>query len=211
MTTSVGDIDKTIVLATRADAKNLSQVIADAFHDLPPSRWLIRDATLRRAVFPAYFGLFVAHALEIGVVYTTLNRDAAALWVPIPETGPTPPINYKGRLVQATRPWTQRFFTFDAALDRRYPIGIAHHHLAILGVRPDRQGHGIGTALLRAQHAALDRESRPAYLEAATWRLRHLYMANGYRDHGEPIELPDGPTMYPMWREPRSHSAGRLH
>lgn len=207
MTTRANDT-VTVIRATTADADTLSQVVADAFHDLAPSRWLLSHSAGRRAVFPTYFGLLVAHALDIGVVHTTHDRAAAALWVPVPESGPSQPADYKHQMAVATRPWTHRFVAFDETLDRHYPTGTAHHHLAILAVRPDRQGHGVGTALLRAHHATLDRnEGIPAYLEAANQRTRQLYLAHGYHDHGGPIELPDGPSMYPMWREPRPSPA----
>jgi hypothetical protein len=69
-------------------------------------------------------------------------------------------------------------------------------------VRPDRQGVGTGTALLRAYHQILDHDAgAPAYLEAADLRTRDVYLRHGYADHGPPIQLPDGPLMYPMWRE----------
>lgn len=197
----------TIIRAAVDDAETLSQVIADAFHDLPPSRWLIPHPAGRRAVFPGYFGIFVAHALDSGIVHTTHDRAAVALWMPVSENGPSLPAGYDRQLAAATNPWTERFVTFDGALDRRHPRGTAHHHLAMLAVRPDRQGNGIGTALLRAYHATLDRgNGTPAYLEAATWQLRRLYLAHGYRDHGGPIEFPEGPSMSPMWRDPRPGS-----
>jgi hypothetical protein len=41
-----------------------------------------------------------------------------------------------------------------------------------------------------------------AYLEASDERTRDLYLRHGYTDHGEPIELPDGRSMYPMVRIP---------
>ena len=41
-----------------------------------------------------------------------------------------------------------------------------------------------------------------AYLEASDERTRDLYLRHGYTDHGESIELPDGPSMYPMVRIP---------
>jgi GNAT superfamily N-acetyltransferase len=205
MTERINDTS-TVVRATTNDAGALSMIIADAFHDLAPSRWLVPDAIGRRAIFPTYFGLFVAHALDTGVVHTTPSRDAVALWVPVPETGPSQPADYEHQLAAATSPWTPQFMAFDTALDRHHPMGTAHHHLAILAVRPDRQGLGIGSALLSAHHAMLDREGMPAYLEAATWRVRYLYLAHGYRDYGYPIELPEGPFMYPMWREPRLSS-----
>jgi GNAT superfamily N-acetyltransferase len=88
----------------------------------------------------------------------------------------------------------------DAGLDRHHPTGAAHHHLAILAVRPDGQGQGIGTALLRAHHATLDAAGTPAYLEASSDRNRVFYLRNGYADLGPPIYLPDGPQMRPMMR-----------
>ena len=40
------------------------------------------DPADRRAIFPGYFGLLVEQALAGGVVHTTADRDAAALWLP---------------------------------------------------------------------------------------------------------------------------------
>ena len=82
------------------------------------------------------------------------------------------------------------------------PLGGDRIHLAILAVRPDAQGQGIGTALLQAHHAAFDWQGIAAYLEASDERTRDLYLRYGYTDHGEPIELPGGPCMYPMVRIP---------
>ena len=116
------------------------------------------------------------------------------------------PADYQARLAAATAPWTARFLAFDQALDRNHPAGIPHHHLAILAVRPDRQGQGTGTALLRAHHQVIDRDGgAPAYLEAADLRSCHLYERHGYvLLPGAPFRLPDGgPAMWPMWREPR--------
>jgi GNAT superfamily N-acetyltransferase len=201
-----------VVPADAADLDTLSQVIADAFHDLPPSRWLIADPDARRRIFPGYFRLYVDHAMANGTVHTTPDRSAVALWLRVGEHPEDQPDGYGARLSAATSPWTGHFVAFDAALDRHHPAGVPHHHLAILAVRPDRQGQGTGTALLRAYHQMLDRDARaPAYLEAADLRTRQIYLRHGYTDHGPPIQLPDdGPQMYPMMREghPESVTAG---
>jgi hypothetical protein len=47
------------VVASAGAAAVLSQVIAEAFHDLPPSHWLIADPDVRRRVFPGYFRIYV--------------------------------------------------------------------------------------------------------------------------------------------------------
>jgi GNAT superfamily N-acetyltransferase len=184
----------------------LSLVIAEAFHDLPPSRWLIPDPDARAAVFPAYFRLHAEQASVCGTAYA-LGYGAAALWLPASPGPITVPPGYHTQLTAITGRRAHRFLAFDAALEARHPTGVAHHHLALLAVRPGRQGQGIGTALLRHHHQVLDRDGVPAYMEAAGQRSRRLYLAHGYSDLGSPIELADGVRMYPMWREPQPVTA----
>jgi GNAT superfamily N-acetyltransferase len=192
-----------VIRATPADTGTLSDVIATAFHDLAPSRWLIADPAARRDVFPAYFRLYVAHAMADGLVHTTPARDAVALWLPAGPGAPDDPPGYSERLAAATAPWTARFTVFDQALEARHPE-TAHEHLAILAVLPGRQCHGTGTTLLRARHQDLDDTATPAYLEASSPRARELYLRHGYTDHGPPVQLPgSGPAMRPMIRQPR--------
>ena len=194
--------DHVIVRADEADIEVLSQVVADAFFPLAPCRWLIPDGAARRDILPAYFRMYVEHAMAGGQVCTTPDRSAAALWIPVGTEPEGPPGGYSERLAAITGPWLDRFVALDAEFDRHHPAGTAHHHLAILAVRPDRQGQGIGTALLDARHAVLDEQAVPAYLEASDSGTRRIYLPHGYTDHGTPIQLPEGPLMYPMWREP---------
>ena len=56
---------------------------------------------------------------------------------------------------------------------------------------------------MNARHAILDRNGTPAYLEASDPAKRDIYRTHGYADFGDPIQLPDGPSMYPMWRAAR--------
>ena len=197
-----------IVRAGEADIAMLARVIAEAFFPLAVCRWLIPGEAARRAAFPGYFRLYVEHAIADGLVETTPDRAAAALW--IPGTGPAaPPASYTGQLAAITGQHLGNFLAFDEQLDRHHPAGTFHEHLAILAVRPDRQGQGLGTALLDARHAVLDDQGIPAYLEASGERTRRIYLDRGYADRGSPIELADGVRMYPMWREPHArHRAG---
>lgn len=210
MTMHADQADQSVVLADPSDLDVLSHVIADAFHDLAPSRWLITDPAARRAIFPGYFRLHLEHAMASGIVHTTPGRTAAALWIPAGEDAAGQAADYDARLAATTSPWTSQFVAFDAALDRHAPVSIPCYHLAMLAVRPDRQGRGIGTALLRACHVALDHAGTPAYLEASSPRTRHLYLSHGYTDYGLPIHLPGGPDMYPMWRRAKPHIPSEL-
>jgi GNAT superfamily N-acetyltransferase len=202
MTPRPPDAAQTVVLADATCAGVLSQVIADAFFDLAVSRWLVPYLPARRRIFPSYFRLYLEHALAGGLVCTTPARDAVALWLPAGEEPAPPPEDYDERLAAVTGQWIDRFRLFDQTLEDRHPTGYAHH-LAILAVRPDRQGHGTGSALLRAHHAGLDRNSIPAYLEASDLRTRRLYLAHGYADCGGPLFLPEA-AMYPMVRPPQA-------
>jgi GNAT superfamily N-acetyltransferase len=197
-----------IVTANAADIDALSQVIADAFGDLPQSQWLIPDPAARRDILPGYFRILVEHALATGTVHTTADRSAAALWIPISAEGASQPPDYAARLAEVTGPWADRFTAFDAALERNHPANFAHHHLAVLAVHPIRQGQGTGSALLCAYHQVLDQGlSLPAYLEAAQWRTRQLYRRHGYLPSGL-FYLPDGgPPFFPMARPAQQWSA----
>jgi len=198
-----GSARHVIVRAGEADTGVLSQVIAEAFFSLAVCRWLIPDGAARRAAFPGFFQLYAEHAIQDGLVETTPDRAAAALW--IPGTGPAaPPGSYTERLAAITGPYLDNFLAFDEALDRHHPAGTFHEYLAILAVRPDRQGQGIGTALLHARHAVLQDQGIPAYLVASDERTRRIYLDHGYADRGGPIEHADSVRMYPMWREPRT-------
>ena len=76
-----------------------------------------------------------------------------------------------------------------------------HWHLAFVCTRPEKQGHGTGTALIRAGLRRCDAAGDPAYLEATSERNRALYERLGFHVTSQ-IELPDGPPMWGMWREP---------
>lgn len=196
----------TVVTAGPADLDALSKVISESFFELPPSRWLIADPVARREIFPGYFRLILEQVMAVGEVQTTAGRTAAALWIPSEPgdaaAGGLP--DYPARLAGLTGPFAGRFRAFDETLEQHHPAGVAHHHLAIIAVRPDCQGQGTGTAMLRSYHAGLDAAGGPAaYLEAVSPRTRAVYLQHGYADHGPPIQFPDdGPQMYPMWREP---------
>ena len=77
-----------------------------------------------------------------------------------------------------------------------------HWYLPFIGTRPERQGQGLGSKLLQHMGERLDRDGLAAYLEASSERSRALYLRHGFEATGE-ITLPDGPSIWPMWRAPR--------
>ncbi|SCG73140.1 GNAT family N-acetyltransferase [Micromonospora coxensis] len=186
-----------------AQTRAVAERIANSFLVLAATRWLVPDAERREAVLADHFEIMVDHAMRHGLVYGTTDRSGVAVWLPqVGEPGPEP-ADYDARLAGACGEWTDRFRHLDDLFAASHPHD-DHHHLAFLAVAPQRQGQGIGTALLRHHHAVLDAEGVPAYLEASSESSRDLYARHGYRG-GEPFRLPDGTPFYPMWREPAGH------
>lgn len=184
------------------DAHHVTLTIAQAFHPMDICQWLVSDPQERARVLYAVFGIYVDHAMQHGQVWMTGRHAGTAVWF-IRDGLPTHAIeDYDHRLKLACGPHLERFRILDDEFDKRHPTE-PHQHLAFLATNPFRQSVGLGTTLLNHHHDALDRAGIAAYLEASNERNRGLYQRHGYVDHGPPIQLPDGPCLWPMWREPQ--------
>ncbi len=186
--------------AGSSDTRVLADLLGEACHSLAPARWLVLNPTQRALILPAYLRIHLEHAMTFGEVHLTADRSAVAVWFhhdrPLPE-----PASYPTRLALACGQWADRFRALEAFLTSRHPPW-PHHYLALLAVRPDRQGQGRASALLRHHHAHLDEHGIPAYLQACSQRARDLSQRHGYQLCGEPLTLPSSAPMWPMWRQP---------
>ena len=80
-----------------------------------------------------------------------------------------------------------------------------HRYLQAIGTDPDKQGKGYGGVLIRRRLADADAAGQPAYLESSKEANIPIYQSFGFELTGE-IKLPDGPTIWPMWRAPQPRS-----
>jgi GNAT superfamily N-acetyltransferase len=192
-----------VLPAVAGQAETLGALIATAFGDLAISRWLVGDSAQRLRMQTGQFTMLVEHAIAHGQVHTTTDETAVAVWFPNDGQREIPPVpDYDQRLAAACGPHLTRFESLDTAMHDHHPPQ-PHWHLAFLAVHPSRQGHGLGSALLRHHHRHLDQNGIPAYLEAGDLRSRALYLRHGYQPHAEPFPVgPDAPSMYPLWRNP---------
>lgn len=100
-------------------------------------------------------------------------------------------------------PYALRMLQLLELIEKSHPRSTAHIYLMTIVVAPEWRSRGLGGAMLRQRLAAADADGQPAYLEASTPRNRELYLRHGFRDLGDPVELPDdGPRLQPMWRDP---------
>jgi ribosomal protein S18 acetylase RimI-like enzyme len=188
--------------ATLADVPRLAAAMARAFYDDPVVGWCWADEPRRMARLQRGFGLFLRRVyLRHEECYATADLVGAAFWLP-PEAwrlggfDRVRLIAPMGLVHGRALPRILRLLSF---LEARHPHE-RHYYLQFIGVEPERQGRGIGSALLRPMLVRCDRERMPAYLEASSERSRGLYERHGF-ELVERVDLPaGGPPMWRMWR-----------
>src|SRR4051794_17747414 len=188
-----------------ADAPAVAAMMDAAFREDPISVWLYPEPADRARLHPAFFDWHVRAAVRDGHGWATHNLAAAMLWYDVP-AGPsaTEPVDelQERFLAQLDEFHADRVATFLKLTDAAHPRTQSHAYLPFIAVAGHRQGRGLGTALLRWRLSILDTAGVPAYLEASNLRNAELYARLSFRPCGEPIGLPDGPSLYPMWRPP---------
>jgi len=185
------------------DADAMKHILATGFREDPPLAWILPEPSDRERLSPAFFAPFVDMALTDGQAYVSADLSGTALWLDVDveaqatEDGDA----LRQRLIEGLGPeYAKRFFVLDELFSGSHPAHESHAYLLFIGVRPDRQCQGVGTALLAAGLEAVDATSRPAYVEASSTRNAALYARHRFESMDSTLALPDGPSLYPMWR-----------
>ncbi|MDA2806119.1 GNAT family N-acetyltransferase [Nocardiopsis suaedae] len=188
--------------ATEADLPAIADTLADAFADYPWTRWAVpADGYAERLrALQLYFAERIG--LPYGRVWTTADHAAASVWtVPDTEipadlfTSPELAALYGDRLPEVGRA--------DALLEAHRPHRPCWF-LATVGVRRDRQGEGLGRAVVEPGLHAADAAGAPVFLETATADNVRIYRRLGFEVTAE-VDLPGGaPTTWCMERGPGS-------
>ncbi|MFE3516915.1 GNAT family N-acetyltransferase [Streptomyces sp. NPDC059166] len=195
------------VRVRRADQRDRDQVVRileEAFHDDPVSGWVFPDEEHRRAVHGKFLGVFADITLEGGRVDLLEDGTATALWLSVPAGEPEGDDDTPALMRRTADPDNERAELVGRLTGAVHPHDRAHTYLLMIGVAPGCQGQGIGEALITEVLEQCDREGTPAYLEASSARSRALYERLGFTFMGRTVDLPDGPSMWPMWREPQA-------
>src|SRR5206468_12016999 len=87
-----------------------------------------------------------------------------------------------------------------SVIERRH-IRETHYYFAYVGVSPEAQGQGLGTALMRPTLDRCDEQGLPAYLEASSERNAALYERLGFELKDE-LRFAGGPPLRLMLRPP---------
>jgi GNAT superfamily N-acetyltransferase len=154
-----------IRLARPDDAPRLDDVLADSFFDDPISIHLLPDASRRRDRLRLGMGHVMRSYIASNGAWTNDDLEGVALWAKPGDPKPSAMQQVKdlptfARSFGRHLPRAMRAF---GSAERRRPDD-DHWFLEIIGVRPDRQGQGVGSALLRAALTEIDGAGLPAFL-----------------------------------------------
>jgi GNAT superfamily N-acetyltransferase len=185
--------------ATVNDVSRLKRVYAEAFYRDPIIEWMIPDERSRLQRSRRFFAIELRHvALARGAVWTTTELSGAAMSV-TPGAWRMP---LRAFLLEGTTfgRWQLRAGRLAAAMQRRHPRQPSYYFRDI-GVLPEKQGRGLGGALMRPTLERCDREGLPAYLEATSERSAALYERLGFQLTDE-LRVGGSPPLWLMLRPP---------
>ncbi len=185
-----------------------------AFVDDPVMQWIFPDEGMRRRRLPLFFAASMrGSSLRYeGTELLVIDGEIAgcANWMPpgswLPSVWrqlvalPGYAKTLGSRLGVAST-------TYSAVLNvhPRAP----HWYLADIGTDPPLQGTGIGTQLMHSRLTRCDAEGMPAYLESSKASNVPFYESHGFTVTRELTIPGGGPTLWLMWREPRTSRTGR--
>lgn len=187
-----------------ADDGRAADLLARAFWDDPVMVHLLPHASSRHRRLVHVYRFALADGRRRGLVHTTSDRAAVAVWHAPGErrVGPRDVIRAAPMGLRAFGPrrLPTAMATFDTT-ERHHPR--QHHwYLALIASDPIHRGTGAAAALLGPVLARADEEGVPAYLESSKQANVAYYERFGF-EVTERIDLPGGgPPMWLMWRTP---------
>lgn len=204
--------------AVAADLDAIVEVLTDAFVDDPLMQWVFPDVERRPARLAVMFRFLAEYRyLPAGASTVAIGPrgeiDAAALWEPANSDSHARDEFWErhgAEFVAGLDGEVERLAILGDTMQPLHPPG-PHWYLLAVGVRPARQGRGLGTAILQPTLDAIDTQSAAAYLEATSARSRMLYRRLGFDDHVD-VDPDPAVRLWGMLRPPadRGPRAGRL-
>lgn len=179
------------------DTAGVLEVLRPVIASTAMSRWLHPSAGTRGRLVGEGVTTLVDGAAtggDIRVVEAGRRVLGAAIWAPCTARRC---LLHDLALTPIPGPDGERRRQLAAALSRRRPRA-PHDHLLVIGVLPEHQRSGLGTALLADWHGrpAVD----PSYV-LANDAVAGLVRRFGYHPIGRPIRpSPAAPALRPMWR-----------
>ena len=188
--------------------KQASEVMGEAFLNDPMWKYLVPDEARRARVVSLSMNILVRYSLLYGEIYTTPALDGVACWLPPGETTPifSRLVLIGIRSAPLQLGWTgfRRYIAIEnycGEVHKRIVPGM-HWYLWGLGVKPSRQGLGIGGMLMQPVLARADTDRLPCYLETTNEKNMPFYEKHGFNVVSDGEVPRYGLHVWTMLREP---------
>lgn len=191
-----------VAQAAASDVPEVVETLAQAFDAVPIFRWFIPDAARREQILPVFFEAMVEAYLPWGQIHRSADGLAAAVWAPPGAQMTADVAAVLGERTAAAMGEYEARMTELRPLLAPWRYAGPHHYLHFLAVRPQAQGKGYGSALLRGVLERSDAQGIPAGLNATSEDNRRLYERHKFVVRQE-VTLRDSPPLWCMLREPQ--------
>ena len=195
-----------------AEVPAAAALLARAFWDYPETLHVLGTGSARTRVLPRFLASDCRDALAVGGARAARTDDGRlagiALWLP-PGGYPVPAGRQARQLLELvpTLPWTAtrlpELLRSQKALRPAHPRE-PHWYLRVLGVDPDAQRTGVGTALLRPALDEADATGVGAYLTTAVEANVAWYGRFGFEVLERLRPTATWPDVWRLWRPPRA-------
>jgi ribosomal protein S18 acetylase RimI-like enzyme len=177
-----------------------------AFTHDPMFTWMFPDSRQRSRSLRLFLRVPLQYGLRYGRVTESSGGMAVAIWLP-----PDRAITGRGmiRCGMLTVPFSvgfRPFFRFagaDAIMGKFHKrfVPEPHWYLLIVGVDPELQGRGLGSALIKEGLARADESNSPCYLDTSEERNLAFYQREGFEVVGTAPLGKGGPPGWAMRRK----------
>ena len=193
--------------AQRNDIPNLAKALALAFQDDPVMGWMFPDDTMRSARLPRLFAALARYQYLANAEVATADDGSivgATLWAP-PDGWQQSPLDELRQLPALIWAFGRRLGVGKEMSDlmKTHHPTEPHWYLSVIGTQPSIRGGGYGRSLMQSQLDRCDADHAPAYLESSKAENVPYYERFGFEVTGEVVVPGGGPTLWPMWRNPR--------
>jgi ribosomal protein S18 acetylase RimI-like enzyme len=182
-----------------------------AFSSDPMFLWVFPEPATRPAALRRLNRVTLEYGVRYGRVTTSHHAKAICVWIP-PGPGITiPGLIRSGMLGVPFRIGFGPFAKFMGANDtmdkiHKKRVPEPHWYLMVVGVDPELQNRGVGSALVQEGLRQADQSGHPCYLETSERRNLAFYERLGFVVLEQATLGTGGPSAWAMRRDPQRGS-----
>ena len=197
-----------ISLLQRSSINTAAITLERAFFADPMFAWVFPDPATRPAALRRLNRVPLEYGVRYGKVTSSHDAKAVCVWIP-PGPGITIPGMIRSGMLAV--PFSTGFGPFakfmgaNDTMDKIHKTRVPepHWYLMVVGVDPELQNRGVGSALVKDGLTHADQSGCPCYLETSEKRNLAFYERLGFVVLQEATLGTGGPPAWAMRREPQ--------